>query len=318
MNPRAVARGWWLMALTAVLAVVAAYLYSMSVPDRFQARGTYVIGPSDTLEEPETIVRSFDSLQGQGIVPTLVELLSSSTIAEEVGATFGLDRAALDAYELRASVLSSSNTLELSATGPDARLTAELARGVGARASAVFEDLYSVYDIRPLDLPSTPEQRFSPQPGRNMVLALMLGLTAGFGLALLRARFIEVPVEADPDEPVEPPHSGSNDTPAAGTLAAPRANDPEKPPTVAATPTPAEVPAPAVTTATPAPAGPTAASAPTATPAPAAEAGAASLPAESGRLTLHTTTIGRPSPVGFPPLADVPVRRRSTGDDEPV
>lgn len=188
MTVGGVLRGWWIVVLTTVLAAAAATYYSSTAPDRFEARGTYVIGPSDALTEPDSIVRSFDSLQSQGIVPTLVELLASTSIAEEVGEPLGLDRTALENYEIRAGVLSNSNTLELSAVGPDPELTAALTAGIGRSASTVFEDLYSVYQIRPLDVPVAPDDRASPNPRRNLLLAVLLGLTAGSALAGLRAQ----------------------------------------------------------------------------------------------------------------------------------
>lgn len=71
--------------LTAGFAVTAAYLVTQRIVPPYEAGGTYIIGPSPDLESPETIVRAFDSLQGQGIVSTLVELLSSQAITVRMG-----------------------------------------------------------------------------------------------------------------------------------------------------------------------------------------------------------------------------------------
>lgn len=188
MKVRSVLRYWWLILLVTVSAVGGAIGVTATSIPLYQARGTYVIGPSESLEQPDSIVRSFDSLQGQGIVPTLVELLSSKSIAETVGRRMDLDPAQVDKFEVRASVLSSSNTLELTVIGPDAEASARLAAGVGSEASAVFEGLYSVYQIVPLDTPSVPDEPFSPNPVRNVVLGALLGLTVGTGLAVVAAR----------------------------------------------------------------------------------------------------------------------------------
>jgi uncharacterized protein involved in exopolysaccharide biosynthesis len=188
MSARSVLRYWWLVLLATVAAVGGAIGVTSTTVPLYEARGTYVIGPSDSLEEPEAIVRSFDSLQGQGIVPTLVELLSSETIAANVGRRIGLDPAALERYEVRANVLSSSNTLELTVVGPDAEQTRAMAEGIGTASSTLFEGLYSVYQIVPLDVPEVPQDPVSPDPARNLVVGAMLGLTGGVGLALLAAR----------------------------------------------------------------------------------------------------------------------------------
>ncbi len=188
MRVRSVLRYWWLVLLVTVAAVGGAIGITTTTIPLYEARGTYVIGPSDALQQPESIVRSFDSLQGQGIVPTLVELLSSKSIAETVGRRLDLDPTQVAEFEVRANVLSSSNTLELTVIGPDAEASAQLADGVGSEASAVFESLYSVYQIVPLDTPTAPDEAFSPDPVRNVVLGALLGLTLGTGLAFLAAR----------------------------------------------------------------------------------------------------------------------------------
>ncbi len=193
-----VLRYWPLILLVTVAAVGGAIGVTTTTTPLYEARGTYIIGPSDALKQPEAIVRSFDSLQGQGIVPTMVELLSSKSIAETVGRRLDLDPTQVAEFEVRANVLSASNTLELTVIGPDAEASARLADGVGSDASAVFESLYSVYQIRPLDTPTAPEEAFSPNPVRNVVLGALLGLTLGTGLAFLAARNRETRPRADP------------------------------------------------------------------------------------------------------------------------
>lgn len=198
MRVRSVLGYWWLIYLVTVAAVAGAIGVNTTTIPLYEARGTYIIGPSDALQEPESIVRSFDSLQGQGIVPTLVELLSSRSIAETVGRRLDLDPTQVAEFEVRANVLSSSNTLELTVIGPDAEASARLADGVGSEASAVFESLYTVYQIQPLDTPTAPDEPFSPDPVRNVVLGALLGLTLGTGLAFLAARRIETRPLAHP------------------------------------------------------------------------------------------------------------------------
>lgn len=189
MSLRAVVRHVWVVLLVANLAVLAAIAFTSRAVPQYESSGTYVIGPAANLTSPETIVRSFDSLQGQGIVPTLVELLSSRTIAARVGQPLGLSIDELDQYTVRANVLSASNTLQLTVVGPDPALSAGLAAGVGREASSVFERLYGVYQIEQLDVPRAPEAPISPDLVRNCLLALLLGLSAGGALSVLRHRY---------------------------------------------------------------------------------------------------------------------------------
>lgn len=230
-RPQVVRNALVVLTITA-LSVVAALGYTVNAPDRYAAAGTYVVGPASEITEPETIIRSFDSLQGQGIVPTLVELLSSETIARRVGAPLGLDRRAIEQYDVKASVLSASNTLELAVTGPDPVLTARLAGGIGTEASRVFEGLYSVYEIEPLDVPTAPDDKASPSLPRNLVLAALLGLTAGTGVVVLlhreAVRRRRAPAAPVPDGH---PHAGPD-----GSTAAPETPRGQAAPPTAAAP----------------------------------------------------------------------------------
>lgn len=236
MTVRALLRNMWLVLLVGTMAVLAAIVATSQAVPKYRAEGTYVIGPSTDLTEPETIVRSFDSLQGQGIVPTLVELLSSKTLAARVAEPLGVSRSELKAYEVRANVLSSSNTLQLTVVGPDPEATAQLATGIGREASAVFERLYTVYQIEPLDIPRTPEKPSSPSLTRNSVLALILGLSAGGALAVLRTRYASsrhpgqgaLAASNAPSEAMSPPASGVSRRPegVAGGVAEPSVSAP--------------------------------------------------------------------------------------------
>lgn len=181
-------RQWWVILLTAAVALVASIVASTLATPTYRVSSSHIIAPAEGLTETETIVRTFDSLQGQGIVPTLLEVLTSGSIQREVAAELGLDPAAAEEYEVDAAVLSESNTIELTVAGPDGEVTASYAAAVGERATALFEELYPVYQVVVLDEPAPPDAPASPRIVRNAILAYVLGLVVGVGVAALRAR----------------------------------------------------------------------------------------------------------------------------------
>lgn len=174
------------IALLAALGGTAAYAVARSIPERFRAEATYVIGPSTQLDDPDSIVRSFDSLQRQGIVPTFVEMLRSAELIRRTTDELGIDEVAARRYDVAAAVLAESNTLTLSVEGEDRDVVAPFATALGARAVALFETTYSVYEVTPLDRPVRPDERANASPFRLVVLAMALGGGLGVLAVVLR------------------------------------------------------------------------------------------------------------------------------------
>ena len=159
---------------------------------RYEATGTYVVVPSQTITETEAIVRSFDSLQAQGIIPTLLELYRSTSIHREVAGSLGITPAQLnDDYGVTADVLSNSNTVEITVTGPNADLVGDFAAALGTQGAQRFESMYRIYDVTTLDQPATPTKAAGAGNLQLAVVGAFIGLLLGLGAAAyqLRHRF---------------------------------------------------------------------------------------------------------------------------------
>lgn len=99
---RALVRGWWIVVLTAAVAVAAALGVAAITPDRYRASATFVVAPDPSITDPNEIVRSFESLVSAGITANYAELLNSASTHREVAAELGLTAQGLKACDTSA------------------------------------------------------------------------------------------------------------------------------------------------------------------------------------------------------------------------
>jgi capsular polysaccharide biosynthesis protein len=224
MNPvwlRAVVNGWWIVVLTGLVAIAAAVTATILSPDRYLAATTVVVAPDPILEEPNDIVRAFESLVSAGVVSNYAEILLSDSAQRTAAAELALGEEERERYDIDAAVLPESTVIEVIVRGPDAAIAASLANTLAALGAERFESLYRLYEIQTLQEALPPEGRDAPRPVRDVGLAAVLGVLLGGGLAILREQYQTK-----------------------GSWAALAAPDPPAPPTASAADRPAEPPVP--------------------------------------------------------------------------
>jgi len=82
--------------------------------------------------------------------------------------------------------LPDTNVLELTIEGPDAKLAAAIANKNGQFAIVYMNERYPVYQIDFVDFAQPDSKPISPQPVRDLGLALIFGLLGGIVLAIIR------------------------------------------------------------------------------------------------------------------------------------
>lgn len=186
---RALRRGWWLILLTALVAVVAAATMSIVSTDRYRASATLIVAPDPTLTEPNDIVRAFESLVSAGVVSNHAEILLSESVQQEAATDLDLTNDTQEAYEIDVAVLPESTVLEVIVRGPDAATAAGLADRVAIAGAERFETLYRIFRVDTLQGAAVPTERDAPRPIRNIGLALVMGAVLGSGVALLHEQY---------------------------------------------------------------------------------------------------------------------------------
>ena len=193
---RMLQKGWWIIALTILVAINVALITSYFTKPIYQASASYSVSPSASLAgSDQDVLNSLEALDKRSIIQTYAEFLNSQRIYEETVQAMGLSMEELAETSKSTVVLPDANILVLPIQGPDAVLIADLANKVGKNAIDNIKQLYKVYDINPLDPASVPSIPIRPQPVRDAGVAALLGIVIGAALAIVSGQ-VRVPLEA--------------------------------------------------------------------------------------------------------------------------
>ena len=192
---RMLQKGWWLIVLATLAAVIISLSFSFATIPQYQASAHLIISPNASLTSGSDVVRSLDTLDRLSTVTTYAEVLGSNRVYEETLGMLQLKASDLVAYTRSAVVLPDSSILEIRISGPNPTLAAELANAISRQMINYTGQLNQVYEVDFLDVATPPLTPFSPQPLRDVSLALVLGLAIGGVLAILREQ-IRQPLDA--------------------------------------------------------------------------------------------------------------------------
>jgi len=187
-------RGWWIVALTTLLAVNIALVASYIATPLYRASAKFIISPSSEIAIGRDVITSLEALDKRSIISTYAEFLNSRMVYLEALSVLSLEPGDLSEYQFSTVVLPDANIIELAVLGPDPDLAALLTNTIGNHAIENIGQLYRAYDISFLDSASFSPLPVSPQPVRDTSLAFVLGLMGGSALAILSEQ-IRIPLE---------------------------------------------------------------------------------------------------------------------------
>lgn len=188
-------RGWWIILLTTLSALLAALIVSYLATPQYKAVARFIITPGSELADRYQVLNSLNTLDNVVITATYAEIMNSDRIYLEALSFLQLQDSDLKDYKYEALVIPSTSVLELTVTGPDPEMVAKLANAVGTRAINFVRQLNQVYSFDFLDIPVTPAAPYSPNPILNSALATALGLLSGALLAILNEQ-LRIPFES--------------------------------------------------------------------------------------------------------------------------
>lgn len=188
-------KNWWLIALAALAAFNLALFNVYNTTPMYRARAQFLVSPGPTLlaGAEDDLVRGIEALDKRSIVSTYAEILGSEIIYDTTVTALQIDPEILSDYSRMSIVLPDASVLELTIEGPNPDMVSLLANQVGERAINHIKGLYLVYDINLLDPATPPTEPFSPNPIRDISIALVLGGAIGVLLVILR-EFITSPL----------------------------------------------------------------------------------------------------------------------------
>jgi capsular exopolysaccharide synthesis family protein len=186
-------RDSWLLILAAtVIAVATAGIVTSNQTPQYSSRVTFFISAWADPEDPASAYQG--SLLSEQKVKSYAELLRTRAVMDGVIDDLSLD---LSADELSAKVATTvvpdTSLLEATVTDPSPETAQEIARSIGDQFTTIVPTLESpsntgraavnVAVVNDAELATVP---VSPRPVRNLMLAGIIGLLAGVGLAAAR------------------------------------------------------------------------------------------------------------------------------------
>lgn len=183
-------RGWWLIVLTALIAITTSLGVSALVTPQYEVVARFIISPAAIdATNPGMVLQAVNTLNNQSVVETYAEVMNSNRVFDDALAFLQLQPAALKDYAYESAVLPGSTILELTVTGPDSQVAANLANALGSQTIDFTRRLNPVLNLDFLDSAEPTDIPSSPQPVRNAALAAILGVLSGLVLVFLREQF---------------------------------------------------------------------------------------------------------------------------------
>ena len=195
---RMLQRGWWLVALVALVSLLASLTVSFLAIPQYKTTARFIITPGSLLTSegnPETVIAGLETLDLPSVVATYTEVMGSQRILVDSLSFLGVENFVPKEYSIDANVLPESTVLELTVSGPDPRLVTDLANAIGYQTILFTRSINRIYELNVLDEAVQPLTPYSPIPLRDGGLSLLLGLVGGAVLAILSEQ-IRIPLEA--------------------------------------------------------------------------------------------------------------------------
>jgi capsular exopolysaccharide synthesis family protein len=191
-NLRVLRRNWWVVLVTVMISLGVAALMTVRAQPRYVASVTFfVTTPSQGVS---------DAYQGsvfmQQRVKSYADLLQSDRLAQSVVARSSLGLTADQVQSrIKAATIPDTVLLRGTITDTDATRALKLTEAISAAFVELVKQVETPAEGRPAPIkvevvsgPRVSSTPVSPQPVRNLVLGALVGLLAGVGLAVLRAR----------------------------------------------------------------------------------------------------------------------------------
>jgi receptor protein-tyrosine kinase len=179
----------WYAAIVIVAFVLGGVLISVRATKIYQTRTTLIVGERQVAIEQAQEGLFIRNLTA-GLLKTYVEIIKSRSIAQQAIANSGLDVSpGVVQSGLTATSILDTQVIEVRYAGPDPARAQRIANAVADAFVAQIEQIESAgtpaVQVSVLDRAGTPGSPISPNPTRNLTVAILMGLIAGIGVAFL-------------------------------------------------------------------------------------------------------------------------------------
>lgn len=179
-------RRWYIIIPIFLATIALTVVMTLRQTPIYEANATYVATLSALMLDDGELASALDILSRRTeIVTTYSEIAQSRLIKNQAAGELMLSSTQRRQYSVSSRVLAGTNLVEITVRGPDPVLAKDLANRVGEKTSAYVGELYSTYNLTPLDEASAPSEPAQPNLPFNLALGSAAGLILGLGAALL-------------------------------------------------------------------------------------------------------------------------------------
>lgn len=179
-------RRWFIVIPIFLATVTLTVMMTIRQTPVYEANATYVATLSALMLDDAELASALDILSRRTeIVTTYSEIAQSRLIKNQAAGELLWSSTQRRQYAVSSRVLAGTNLVEISVRGPDPVQAKDLANKIGEKTSAYVSELYSTYDLTPLDEAIAPGNPAAPNIPLNITLGAVAGLLLGLGAAIL-------------------------------------------------------------------------------------------------------------------------------------
>lgn len=173
-------RSWWWIVLLLPVAAAGTAAYLTAGESRvYRAVATAAVAPSSGIESASDVMRGLETLERRTVIATFASVAEANETVRAAAELLEDPGRSASRYRVRASVVPSTNILRVTVEGPEPARTAALANAVVQVLGEEAQEMYRIFELRPLEAAVEPRGAIHPDPARNVTVAAVLGLFAG-------------------------------------------------------------------------------------------------------------------------------------------
>jgi capsular polysaccharide biosynthesis protein len=181
---RVIRRWFWIIVLTTMVCVGVAVLYSLQQPPVYQASIKILVG-----QDQGIVVDPVQAVNLQTLASTVSEAVATRPVGERVVRDLDLDYSpSTITAGTSAEVIPETQFIEVTYTDTEPRRTQRIANAIGEAISEQVAEVNpqaSTISATVWERAAVPQSPVSPNPTRSGLIAFVVGIVLGTGLALL-------------------------------------------------------------------------------------------------------------------------------------
>jgi capsular polysaccharide biosynthesis protein len=186
---RTLKRGWWIVLVVLAVSLAAGIVFTKRETRVYRAYTTLAVTPNHEVKKVSEIIDSLDTLDRRSVIATFAKLPPTRETRESAARRLGAESGGFRGYAVNASVLPNTNIIKIVVEGPDPEKAADLANAVASVTKRKARSMYRIFKMTRIAKAVPSRRPIHPDPGRNVLVAGIIGLFLGLAAAFLVESF---------------------------------------------------------------------------------------------------------------------------------